>query len=105
MSDVVEALRGATAAEEVFRLLGVPFDPRVVHVARLHNLRRLHEAMSATPTESALRAALAAAHAEFAAHAPVERRLFKVHRDAVRPQGRPAKRRGFVPLSAVTREA
>ncbi len=98
MSNVVEALRGATSAEEVFRPRGVPFDPHVVHVARLHILRRLHEAMSATPSEPALREALVAAHAEFAAHAPVERRLFKVHRDAVRP----AKRRGFVPLSAVT---
>jgi nitrogenase-stabilizing/protective protein len=99
MTTVLDRLNGLSSAEDFFAVLGVPHDPEVLNVARLHILRRMRDLLAATPptalTAEAAAAALAAAHAEFARHAPLERRLFKVHQDAVRP-------RGFVPLAALT---
>jgi nitrogenase-stabilizing/protective protein len=104
---VLDDLRCLSAAEEIFRYLDVPFDVAVVNVARLHILRRMGEYLSKEPlsglseneVRERCRAHLGAAYADFVARTPIDERVFKVHKDAVKPKGtRPAP---FVPLGAL----
>jgi nitrogenase-stabilizing/protective protein len=89
---IVDELRGASSAEDFFRLLEVPFDPLVIAPARLHILRRMGQSLAATPVEgleepaarAQLRAALLEAYQAFLTSTPLEQRLFKVHRKASR---------------------
>ncbi|MCK8784997.1 nitrogenase stabilizing/protective protein NifW [Roseomonas sp. NAR14] len=105
MSGILQQLGRASAAEDFFALLDLPYDRQVVDVARLHILRRMRDylrdtALEAMPEEqvrSTLRERLARAHADFVASTPIEQRVFKVLKEAVRPAGR-----AFVPLSDVT---
>ncbi|MDD3446129.1 MAG: nitrogenase stabilizing/protective protein NifW [Zavarzinia sp.] len=99
---MLDTLKGLSAAEDFFSVLGVPYDPAVLRVARLHILRRMGEYLSredltdltdAAVTERA-RADLERAYGDFVASSPLEQRVFKVLKDAVRPS-----RRAFVPLS------
>ena len=102
---ILDDLRKLSSAEEFFEALGVEYDPAVVRVARLHILRRMGEYLAATPLENApeaeafaaCKARLAQAYADFVASTPIEQRLFKVHKDAVKPKAEPAK--PFVPLN------
>jgi nitrogenase-stabilizing/protective protein len=106
MSAILEQLGRISAAEEFFALLDVPYDPKVLDVARLHILRRMRDhlakagadALPEVEARAAVRAALSYAYADFVASAPLEQRIFKVLQEAVRPPSRA----GFVPLSAVT---
>ena len=102
---ILDDLRKLSSAEEFFEALGVEYDPAVVRVARLHILRRMGEYLAAAPLETAPEAEafaackthLAQAYADFTASTPIEQRLFKVHKDAVKPKAEPAK--PFVPLN------
>jgi nitrogenase-stabilizing/protective protein len=104
---VLDDLRGLSAAEEIFRYLEVPFDVSVVNVARLHILRRMGEYLAKEPLsgldESELRQRcrdhLQAAYDDFVARSPIDERVFKVHKDAVKPKGTQAV--PFVPLGAL----
>ncbi|WP_242343318.1 nitrogenase-stabilizing/protective protein NifW [Anaeromyxobacter terrae] len=85
-------LQDLEAAEDFFAALGVPFDPRVLAVSRLHVLRRFGLAMEASLRErpgasegerrAELRAALREAHALFARTTPLESGDFGVQRTA-----------------------
>ncbi len=107
MSVLNEMMR-LSAAEEFFDVLGVPYDPGVVNVARLHILRRmgqyLREADLASIDDPAIRTAcretLERAYADFLHSSPIEERVFKVHQDAIKP-ALPVQR-PFVPLSAIS---
>jgi nitrogenase-stabilizing/protective protein len=102
---ILSDLRKLSSAEDFFEALAVDYDPAVVRVARLHILRRMGEYLAAADLESApdeeARAAckerLARAYADFVASTPIEQRLFKVHKDAVKPKAEPPK--PFVPFS------
>jgi len=102
---ILDDLRKLSSAEEFFDALGVEYDPAVVRVARLHILRRMGEYLAAAPLEdapeeeaiAACKSRLAQAYADFVASTPIEQRLFKVHKDAVKPKAEPAK--PFVPLN------
>lgn len=117
---VLEDLRRLSSAEEFFVYLEVPFDQKVLDVARLHILRRMGETLAreraANPQSAAAegasddgearercRAHLEAAYADFVARSPIQERVFKVLKDAVkeRPKERP---RAFVPLAAIGRK-
>lgn len=97
MSDVIADLKRLSAAEEFFAVLGVPYDPARLGVARLHILKRmgafLDKAAFDGADEATVRAACAAslaeAYEEFASARPIDARLFKVlrDRDPKRPQG------------------
>ncbi|RAI35546.1 nitrogenase stabilizing/protective protein NifW [Rhodoplanes serenus] len=95
-------LKTAASAEEFFVLLAVPYENKVLNVARLHILKRMGEYLDGDDLDGApeavalarCRAVLARAYEEFAASSPLDRRVFKVLKDAVAPK-RPA---GFVPL-------
>lgn len=105
---VFDELRKLSSAEDFFETLGVEYNPAVVRVARLHILRRMGEYLSKSDLHSApdeeARAAckehLAQAYADFVASSPIAERVFKVHKDAMKPSQAPAK--PFVPLTTLT---
>ena len=105
---ILEDLRKLSSAEEFFEALGVDYDPAVVHVARLHILRRMGEYLrgaelgdvSDEQAKEACKAHLAKAYADFFASSPIEQRVFKVHKDAVKPKEEP--KIPFVPLTVLT---
>lgn len=106
--NVLKALAQLSAAEEFFVELGLPYDPKVVNVARLHILRRMGEylhrqdfaGMDDAAIRAACRAHLEAAYQDFVRSSPIEQRVFKVHKDALK-QAEPPKK-PFVPLTTLT---
>jgi nitrogenase-stabilizing/protective protein len=104
-------LHALSSAEEFFDYLDIPYVPQVVHVARLHIMRRMGQYLRGSEVEGALasaddaalfalcRAHLAQAYADFVASSPIAERLFKVHREAIEPKAPPS--RPFVPLAAL----
>ncbi len=104
----LDELARLSAAEEFFMFLGVPFDPGVVQVARLHILRRMGQYLKASDWEglgdaeitALCRSHLEQAYADFVKSSPIQERIFKVHKDAVAPKSKPAK--PFIPLTALT---
>jgi nitrogenase-stabilizing/protective protein len=104
---VLDDLRRLSAAEEIFRYLDVPFDASVVNVARLHILRRMGEYLNKEPLTGLVedevrrrcRAHLQMAYDDFVARSPIDERVFKVHKDAVKTTAR--KPAPFVPLAAL----
>jgi len=104
----LEQLRKLSSAEDFFETLGVSYDPAVLRVARLHILRRMGEylfhsgAGSGTDDEIwlACRVFLENAYNDFVASSPIEQRVFKVLKDAVKPKEEPQK--PFVSLSTLT---
>ncbi len=105
---VFNELRQLSSAEDFFEALGVDYDPAVVRVARLHILRRMGEYLAkneldgATDDEAraACKETLTKAYEDFVASSPIAERVFKVHKDAVKPKAEPAK--PFVPLTTLT---
>jgi nitrogenase-stabilizing/protective protein len=105
---VFDELRKLSSAEDFFEALGVEYDPSVVRVARLHILRRMGEYLvqndldgaSDEEARAACKEHLAKAYADFVASSPIAERLFKVHKDAIKPVVEPAK--PFVPLTTLT---
>jgi nitrogenase-stabilizing/protective protein len=106
---VIEDLLSLSAAEDFFRYLDVPFEVRVVNVARLHILRRMGEylskeklaGLSDEQVRERCRAHLQTAYSDFVARSPIDERVFKVHKDAVKDRSAP--KRPFVPLAALER--
>ena len=104
--NALEQLRKLSSAEDFFEALGVVYDPQILQVARLHILRRMGEYLSqseAAGTDDevwlACRLFLANAYADFVASSPIEQRVFKVLKDAVKPKEEPQK--PFVSLSTL----
>jgi nitrogenase-stabilizing/protective protein len=105
---ILDELRKLSSTEEFFEALGVDYEPSVIQVARLHILRRMGEYLHQSNLESvtdeeareACRNHLSKAYADFIASSPIEQRVFKVLKDAVKPVEEPKK--PFVPLSLLT---
>ena len=88
---VLEQLTKLASAEDYFRFLGVPYDPAVLNVARLHILRRMGDYLREAEMEPAeekarayFRAHLERAYQDFVMSTPIKERVFKVHKDALR---------------------
>jgi len=108
---VLEDLGRLSSAEEFFAFLDVPYEPSVVHVARLHILRRMGQYLKGSEVDGSFddlgdaeiralcREHLEQAYSDFVASSPIEERLFKVHKEAVEPKAEPAK--PFVPLTSI----
>lgn len=104
-ADILTRLRASSSAEDFFTLLGVPYDPKVVNVARLHILKRMgtylaSENLSDVPASVAMercKAILERAYADFLKSSPIDERVFKVLKEAVAPP-KPA---NFVPLDSL----
>ena len=93
---VLEQLSKLSSAEDFFRFLEVPYDPAVLNVARLHILRRMGDNLrkSAIDPDEAkarafFRAHLAQAYQDFVNSSPINERVFKVHKDAIRSRVAP----------------
>ncbi len=106
---VLADLRRLSTAEEIFGYLDVSFDAAVVNVARLHILRRMGEYLASEPSslsEAELRERcrdhLRRAYDDFVARSPLDERVFKVHKDAVKAKAAPPV--PFVPLTAIHRK-
>lgn len=93
---VLDQLSRLSSAEDFFRFLDVPYDPSVLNVARLHILRRMGDNLRKASVEpddakarSYFRAHLERAYEDFVRSSPIDERVFKVHKDAVRPNAPP----------------
>jgi len=101
MSTFTTHIATLSATEDFFEFLGVPYDPAMVRVKRLHILKAFNERLAKLDLtgcdDDALRAAytaaLAGAYEGFLSVEPRDAALFKVFQQT----------RAFVPLSAVTR--
>lgn len=92
---VLARLNKASAAEDFFAILGVDYDPKVVSVVRLHILRRMGqylvgareelETLSEQEVGERCKTFLEQAYADFLEKSPLEERVFKVLKDAVKP--------------------
>lgn len=108
VSNILERLKGLSAAEDFFQALGVGHDPKVLNVARLHILKRMGQYLAEEDFDGLPDAVIAArarsmlerAYADFESASPLSQRVFKVLKD--RDPRKPADRRGaFVPFDAV----
>lgn len=108
---VLDELGQLSAAEEFFVYLDVPYEPSVVHVARLHILRRMGQYLKGSELDGVFdnlsdeevralcRAHLEQAYQDFVESSPIQERLFRVHKEAVEPKPEPVK--PFVPLASL----
>ena len=90
---VLEQLSTLSSAEEFFQFLDVPYEPAVLHIARLHILKRMGDYLRNCPPETdddklraTLRTHLERAYQDFVSSTPLNERVFKVLKDAVRPK-------------------
>jgi nitrogenase-stabilizing/protective protein len=90
---VLEQLSRLSCAEEFFQFLDVPYEPAVLRVARLHILKRMGDYLRSCPPETddtkllvTLRTHLEQAYQDFVSSTPLNERVFKVLKDAVRPK-------------------
>ncbi|OAF06901.1 nitrogenase stabilizing/protective protein [Bradyrhizobium centrolobii] len=104
---ILARLDKAAAAEEIFAILEVDYDPKVVNVARLHILRRMGQYLEAedftgAPDEAVAKRCkevLERAYADFVTSSPIDQRVFKVLKDAV--SRRPKEAQALVQLDAL----
>ncbi|SDA99844.1 nitrogenase stabilizing/protective protein NifW [Mesorhizobium qingshengii] len=89
ITNILARLKGLSAAEEFFEVLGVAYDPKVLDVSRLHIMKRVgqylaKEGFSALPAPviaAGARATLERAYEDFATSSPLTHRVFKVLKD------------------------
>lgn len=99
---VLAKLKTMASAEEFFAGLGVPYDAKVLGVARMHILKRMGEYLGSDDLDGApdrvviarSRSCLERAYQDFVGSSPLEQRVFKVLKAAAIPTGDGA----FVPL-------
>jgi nitrogenase-stabilizing/protective protein len=91
MSQLLNTMQQFSAAEEFLDFLGVSYEPQIVHVNRLHILKRFQQYLSHEPVpaglpESEERAAyqqrLQHAYSDFVASNAAAEKVFKVFQDA-----------------------
>ncbi|QND69355.1 nitrogenase stabilizing/protective protein NifW (plasmid) [Mesorhizobium loti] len=107
VTDILARLKGLSAAEEFFAVLGASYDPKVLDVSRLHIMKRVGEYLaeedfSGLPDRviaARVRTKLERAYEDFAASSPLTHRVFKVLKD--HDPNKPAMPgRTFVPFDA-----
>ena len=92
MNDTLEALGKLSAAEEFFAFLSIPYDSAIVHVNRLHILKRFNQYLRTTKPDvagldsgnqyQACRGLLIRAYEDFVRSTPAQEKVFKVFQDA-----------------------
>lgn len=101
-TDVLAKLKKLSSAEEFFAGLGVPYEPAVLAVARMHILKRMGEYLGGDDLDglpdrvviARARSCLERAYQDFVTSSPLKQRVFKVLKQAAVPKGGAA----FVPL-------
>jgi len=94
---VLAKLQMLSSAEEFFEALSVPYDPVVLQVARLHILKRMGEYLASEDLEglpdsvvtARCRSTLERAYEDFRQSGPLELRVFKVLKNAVKKPEKP----------------
>jgi len=90
MSQLLDTMQKFSAAEEFFNFLGVDYDPQVVHVNRLHILKRFQQYLGRDPVaeglpeadeRAAYKARLEMAYGDFVKSDAVTEKVFKVFQD------------------------
>lgn len=90
MSNLLSTMEHFSAAEEFFEFLGVDYIPQVVHVNRLHILKRFHQYLGRDPVpdglpeaeeRSAYKLRLQQAYGDFLKSDAVTEKVFKVFQD------------------------
>ncbi len=90
MENFLQQLKALSSAEEFLQFFGVPFDQRVVHVSRLHIMKRFfqyirQEALPADADElrmfTVYRGLLTRAYGDFVRSTPAQEKVFKVFQD------------------------
>jgi len=102
---ILDQLNRTSSAEDFFTLLAVDYDPQLLNVARLHILRRMGQYLVSEDfpgqadavVAERCKAVLEKAYADFVASSPIDQRVFKVLKDAVKPPKPPT----FVPLTTL----
>jgi len=90
-SSILAQLSEASTAEDFFTLLGVPYDSKIVNVARLHILKRMGQYIAREDFDGVPESVIAArckanlerAYEDFVTSSPLDQRVFKVLKDAV----------------------
>lgn len=94
MSEILSTLQRLSAAEEFFKVLGVPYEETKVNVVRLHIMKRMGQYLANEDFEGAsedeikerCRATLARAYEDFQKSDPLQERVFKVLKEAAEPK-------------------
>jgi len=90
MEDLTQQLKQLSSAEDFLQYFGVPYDQSVVHVSRLHILKRFYQYIRQAPSlpgddEKALYAVyrdlLVRAYSDFVRSTPAQEKVFKVFQD------------------------
>lgn len=85
-----QSLSGLSAAEEFFQYFGVDYEPAVVHVNRLHILKRFNQYLrtakgfkdlEASALHTACQELLTRAYRDFVRSTPAQEKVFKVFQD------------------------
>ena len=91
MSKTVDKLQTLSAAEEFLDVLAVDYVPEIVHVNRLHILKRFQQYLQRDPVPDGLsdeleygayRERLQRAYLDFVESSPLAEKVFKVFQDA-----------------------
>jgi len=92
MTDTLQALSTLSAAEEFFTFFSISYEPAVVHVNRLHILKRFNQYLHRTTPDvtqlepdaqyQACRGLLIRAYEDFIRSTPAQEKVFKVFQDA-----------------------
>ena len=104
-ADILARMKAASSAEDIFALLGVGYDAKVMNVARLHILKRMGEYLASedfsglpdSVVAARCKSVLERAYEDFVTSSPLQQRVFKALKNAVAPP-RPAT---FVPFDAL----
>ena len=86
-------LKASSSAEDIFRLLDVAYEAKILDVARLHILKRMSQYLAEedvaglpdTVAAARCKAALERAYQDFMTSSPLRHRVFKVLKDAAAP--------------------
>jgi nitrogenase-stabilizing/protective protein len=91
MDTLTQRLKALSSAEDFLNFFGLPFDEKVVHVNRLHILKRFYQYLHKADDLAGLndvqmfkryRDLLAQAYQDFISSTPVKEKVFKVFQDA-----------------------
>lgn len=89
MDSFAQRLKALSSAEDFLQFFGIPYDEKVVHVSRLHILKRFFQYIrqqavlpDSEPAMFALyRDLLTRAYGDFLASTPAQEKVFKVFQD------------------------
>jgi nitrogenase-stabilizing/protective protein len=109
-----QSLSNLSAAEEFFQFFGVPYEQAVVHVNRLHILKRFQQYLRTTPGLAELdrdalhgrcQELLVRAYQDFVRSTPAQEKVFKVFQDMDGQQVALDKLRATLPSRRETADA